>query len=63
MIPATHHQLPARQQQPAARLARALTMDPSQHTGVQKHGFAFAGEDHQGEGGCAGAKRRRREER
>jgi hypothetical protein len=45
MIPDTHHQLPARQQQPAARLARALTMDPSQHTGVQKHGFAAGDSD------------------
>ncbi|QZH75932.1 MAG: hypothetical protein JY451_04965 [Erythrobacter sp.] len=32
--------LPARDQQPKSRAPRVLTMDQSQHVGVQKHGFA-----------------------
>lgn len=40
------HHLPARQQQPEARLPRALTMDPSQHTGIGTHGFAGATAGH-----------------
>ncbi len=41
----TLHELPSRQQQPRRRPQRPLTMDQTQHTGVEKHGFASEDED------------------